>query len=650
MRVVKYLTLAVLLAAVLILSAESRLLYSMNFALSPLQIYYDLELSENDLPLLSDLAEEQNMLLCIADHNMADTQRLTIYANADESVLLEHLHVHCGEFRSLFWKTPVQIRLYPLVCADTSDEAVRVYVFGENRIALERELEKHFTIVSGNVMTQDNAVSIISVGYLAWGLLIFFAFFLSIFDAQAKKRSSFVRILNGASPLKLVGCHIMTEFLILIPLIFIVICITNCYSTVIIELQLLICIGILLFACALPYAVLSSISYKIITQERIVTAKLLNFGYVYKTILLSLTIIVFGLTASIGTTFIQNLKVLHYAENYKNHSFVRIETSEINLLEADEIEEYVKYQELTNLRIEEIYRQYYDSHNALIIEPILQDTETISMIYCNENAVDYINDLFGEYRDELNDRQAVLFLPESIEQKEQYLHSSELLLQQYAGEKWHPEIHIISYTGRKNGFCFMPSEDTMLKIVPDPVVLYCAAAPKEIGALITETKKIPIQGLAFRVDETMLKELESRRDILFEITPINTAIQKNADTSKRLCVALAMICAVFIALNLFASSFLIRMEYRLRAKEYCIKTVLGYTMMQKFGSFLLLSALSILISGAAVTLLQKQLAISPILILGICVGIFLADSATVMLYAVRTERGSIVRCLKGGAL
>lgn len=650
MRVVKYLTLAVLLAAVLILSAESRLLYSMNFALSPLQIYYDLELSENDLPLLSELAEEQNMLLCIADHNMADTQKLTIYANADESVLLEHLQVRCGEFRSLFWKTPVQIRLFPLACADTADEAVRVYVFGENRIALERELEKHFTIVSGNVMTQDNAVSIIFVGYLAWGLLILFAFFLSIFDAQAKKRSSFVRILNGASPLKLVGCHIMTEFLILIPLIFIVICITNCYSTVIIELQLLICIGILLFACALPYAVLSSISYKIITQERIVTAKLLNFGYVYKTILLSLTIIVFGLTASIGTTFIQNLKVLHYAENYKNHSFVRIETSEINLLEADEIEEYVKYQELTNLRIEEIYRQYYDSHNALIIEPTLQDTETISMIYCNGNAVDYINDLFEEYRDELNDRQAVLFLPESIEQKEQYLHSSELLLQQYAGEQWHPEIHIISYTGRKNGFCFMPSDDAMLKIVPDPVVLYCAAAPKEIGALITETKKISIQGLTFRVDETMLKELESRRDILFEITPINTAIQKNADISKRLCVALAMICAVFIALNLFASSFLIRMEYRLRAKEYCIKTVLGYTMMQKFGSFLLLSALSILISGAAVTLLQKQLAISPILILGICVGIFLADSATVMLYAVRTERGSIVRCLKGGAL
>lgn len=650
MRVVKYLTLAVLLAAVLILSAESRLLYSMNFALSPLQIYYDLELSENDLPLLSDLAEKQNMLLCIADHNMADTQRLTIYANADESVLLEHLQVRCGEFRSLFWKTPVQIRLYPLVCADTADEAVRVYVFGENRIALERELEKHFTIVSGNVMMQDNAVSIIFVGYLAWGLLILFAFFLSIFDAQAKKRSSFVRILNGASPLKLVGWHIMTEFLILIPLIFIVICITNCYSTVIIELQLLICIGILLFACALPYAVLSSISYKIITQERIVTAKLLNFGYVYKTILLSLTIIVFGLTASIGKTFIQNLKVLHYAENYKNHSFVRIETSEINLLEADEIEEYVKYQELTNLRIEEIYQQYYDSHNALIIEPILQDTEMISMIYCNGNAVDYINDLFGEYRDELNGRQAVLFLPESIEQKEQYLHSSELLLQQYAGEKWHPEIHIISYTGRKNGFCFTPSEDTMLKIVPDPVVLYCAAAPKEIGALITETKKIPIQGLAFRVDETMLKELESRRDILFEITPINTAIQKNADISKRLCVALAMICAVFIALNLFASSFLIRMEYRLRAKEYCIKTVLGYTMMQKFGSFLLLSVLSILISGTAVTLLQKQLAVSPILILGICVGIFLADSATVMLYSVRTERGSIVRCLKGGAL
>ena len=196
----------------------------------------------------------------------------------------------------------------------------------------------------------------------------------------------------------------------------------------------------------------------------------------------------------------------------------------------------------------------------------------------------------------------------------------------------------------------MPSEDTMLKIVPDPVVLYCAATPEEIGALLTETKKIPIQGLAFRVDETMKQELESREDILFEFTPIGTAIQNNVNESKRLCGALAMVCAVFIALNLFVSGFLIRMEYRLRAKEYCIKTILGYTIMQKFGSFLLLSALSILLSGAAAALLQKQLAVSPVVIFWICIGMFLADATAVLIYAVRTERGSIVQCLKGGAL
>ncbi len=650
MRTVKYLTLAVLLAAVLILSAESRLLYSVNFAFSPLQVYYDLELSEDELPLLSKLADEQGMLLCMTDHKTADTQTLIIYSNADEAALLQRLHVRCGEFRSLFWKIPVQIRLHPLDCADTADDAARVYVIGDNRIALERELEKYFTIVSGNVFTQDNAVSIIAVGYLAWGLLILFAFFLSAFDAQAKKRSSFVRILNGASPLKLVGGHILTEVLIMLPLIFAVLRITDCYSTVIVDTQILLCAMLLLLACISPYAVLSGISYQIITQERIVAAKLLNFGYVYKTILLCLTIIVFGLTASVGTEFFRNLKALHYAEGYQDYSFVKIETSEVDWFATNEIEDYVKYQELTNLRIEEVYRQYYDSHDALIMEPILQDAENIGMIYCNGNAADYIGDLFWEYREELHDKQAVLFLPENVEQTEQYLQSSEQLLQQYAGEQWHPKIHIITYTGRKTGFCFMPSEDTMLKIVPDPVVLYCAVTPEETGALLTETKKIPIQGLAFRVDDTMLQELESREDILYEITPIGAAIQKNADESKRLCGALVLVCAVFIALNLFVSSFLIRMEYRLRAKEYCIKSVLGYTMMQKFGSFLLLSALSVLISGAAVALLQKQLAVSPMLILWICVGMFLADAASVMMYAIHTERGSIVQCLKGGAL
>ena len=148
----------------------------------------------------------------------------------------------------------------------------------------------------------------------------------------------------------------------------------------------------------------------------------------------------------------------------------------------------------------------------------------------------------------------------------------------------------------------------------------------------------------------MLRDLQARDDINFEIIPIGRTVQREFGSVKRICGALALICVVFIALNVFVSGFLIRMEYRLRAKEYCIKTVLGYTMLQKFGSFLTMSVLSILVSIVLVVLLRNQLHIQPTVLALICGGMLIADTVTIFAYAIRTERSSIVNSLKGGAL
>ena len=175
--------------------------------------------------------------------------------------------------------------------------------------------------------------------------------------------------------------------------------------------------------------------------------------------------------------------------------------------------------------------------------------------------------------------------------------------------------------------------------------------PDEIGVPMTDTEKASAAGkIAYLADETMLNDLQARSDIKYEIAPIGKTIYRQFDSTKRICGALAMICAVFAALNLFVSGFLIRMEYRLRAKEYCIKTVLGYTMLQKFGSFLTMSVLSVMVSVVIVILLRHQLNISPVVLAMICGGMLIADTAAVFCYAVRTERSSIVTCLKGGAL
>ncbi|MDE6678359.1 MAG: hypothetical protein K2K02_04895, partial [Ruminococcus sp.] len=80
MRIVKYFTLMILLCAVLILTETTQLMYSVNFAFGSMRAYYELQLVQDDLSVLGDIAEEQNMILCIISNNMTSTQEFDVYS------------------------------------------------------------------------------------------------------------------------------------------------------------------------------------------------------------------------------------------------------------------------------------------------------------------------------------------------------------------------------------------------------------------------------------------------------------------------------------------------------------------------------------------------------------------------------------------
>lgn len=406
----------------------------------------------------------------------------------------------------------------------------------------------------------------------------------------------------------------------------------------------------MVFSSIIPYIKLTSMSYTVITQERLTISRLLNFGYIYKTLLLCMTMAVFSLTVSLGTDFFRYLRVMQFAKEYEDYSIIKIETAEASLLGDIDVDEAMKYMELTNLRIEEIYRKYYDSNHALLIEPYNIHDNQGGIVYCNSNASDYINRLFGEYREKMN-ADVCIFVPDGISETDPIIVNAEkFAIPYYAGMSWNPNIKLIHYHKKETGFYLSAHEDSLLTLIENPIVVYVMRTPEEIGVPISDAQKISVAGMAFQIDDNMLNELQTRSDIRCEIIPIGITIQQQFNQIKRICSALALICAVFIMLNLFVSGFLIRMEYRLRAKEYCIKTVLGYTMLQKFGSFLTMSVMSILVSVVIVVILRNQLKISPILLGIICGDMLLVDTMSIFVYAVRTERSSIVNCLKGSAL
>lgn len=654
MRVVKYLTVTVLLCAVMILAETTQLMYTVNFAFGSLRAYYEIQIVQSDLHKISEIAKQHDVTLCIVDNQMTTKQEFYIYSTANEKDLCDELRIQNGTFKSVFYKKPVRIQIHNIEDYEVSNDTVKLYFTGNHQTELENALESDFIIIGG-VTAQQDPSSMLIVTQIAWGILIVFTFFLSAFDTESKRRISFVRIMNGVSPFKMLLLHIGIEIFAMTGIISVTTALTGLFVTIQFTKQLFIFFGLLILASMIPYFKLTGVSYKIITQERLSIARLLNFGYIYKTVLLCMTMVVFSLTASLGTEFFNSMRILRYVREYEDYSIVKIETAEVSLLGDIDVEQAVKYSELTNLRIEEYYRKYYDSNNALMITPYGltngHNGNRDGFIYCNSNANSYIMRLFGDYQKEIN-ADVCIFVPDDISDDNRVIMTAEKFgIPNYTGMSWNPDIKIIHYSEKKTGFYLSCFQDSLLGLVENPIVVYVMRTPDEVGVPINDTQKVSSNGsMAFCLDNTMLNDLQTNKDIHCEITPIGETVHQQINSVKRICAALGLICVVFVALNIFVSAFLIRMEYRLRAREYCIKTILGYTMLQKFGSFLTMSLLSIMVSIIMVIIFWKQLSITPVILTLICGSMLVIDTLSIFIYAMKTEQSSIVNCLKGGAL
>ena len=182
------------------------MLYTVNFAFGSMRAYYEVQITQEDLPVISELSGQYGIPLCIVDNKMATTQEFDIYSTADESTLVDELQIQFGTFRSVFYKESVQIRFHAFEDYEVPEKPVKLFFVGNQRQDFEKALSAQVSIQVG-IMYQQDASAMLAVIWIAWGILIAFAFFLSAFDAESKRRTSFVRIMNGASPLQILACQ-----------------------------------------------------------------------------------------------------------------------------------------------------------------------------------------------------------------------------------------------------------------------------------------------------------------------------------------------------------------------------------------------------------------------------------------------------------
>ncbi len=117
-------------------------------------------------------------------------------------------------------------------------------------------------------------------------------------------------------------------------------------------------------------------------------------------------------------------------------------------------------------------------------------------------------------------------------------------------------------------------------------------------------------------------------------------------------LTLAGVCLAFLLLlEWIVTGAVIRLEYTINAKELAIKTVLGYSVLQKHRRIFVLTFGTLLLGTLAAILLSRLLSLgSPFWMVSAGVLLTLLELPTILYYVRRTERARLVKILKGGSL
>ena len=640
MKISKYIITFIIIFFALIFFAECHLIYTTNFLFQSNNIYYDIEIhDDNDIKLLNTMAGKDELIICIADikkNYSKQKTKINIYTNAKKDIA-KKFQVLQGEYKSIFINN-VCIKVIPLSQYETKD-ITRVFVYGDEQaqIKFRRIMEENFNIIDGNVTTTSKTDTFYLILNIIQGIIIIFIFVLTLFSVILERKDHFIRIVNGESMVAIIVKSIFKEVIILLFQFSFIFSYLRFYDRLYLTYIDKYFICAITASCILPYLILLKFDYKHIINEQITLSRLLKFSYIYKTVLLTLMIIICVFASKISINFITEYKYYKSAEQFSNYVALQIRANDL-----DPIDNYEDFISETNKKTEEMYEELYYSNS-----PIISDLLSDNIIYCNAHFKNYLFDTLGDLN--IGNEGIFLIIPEGkdVESLERQARS---IVSQIEGLEIKNAIKTIVYNKNIDVISFSHDADSPIITTHNPCIVFNNIEPVLDKTHLKESRKMIIDTILYKKNEKLNEYIKENNSVDYNEINMSESIEYYLSKNRNICCPLILTCIAFIILVLTINTYIVKMEYRINSKEYCLKTILGYTIIQKFGGNILLSAISIFFSGILSFVIFYKNNISSIIIIGLCLLTFIFDFLLICFYSSKIENRSIVKCLKGEAM
>ena len=642
MKTIKYITTFILLLGMLLFNSEYLFVYAFNYASNT--VYASLELNtynsfETKIERLEKIVQSNHINVFTTDINFEQyNAKMIIYTNADNGSIYNFLKIQPMNHKSIFYgnieieihsieEIPPRNKLNVMVLDDSSKYPIFI-----------DELQQVFEISNNKRGIDNNAASFLKPIYAMWFVFLALILFLSLFDIDCKKKSIFIKRIYGESTLKIIFSEIFTDLLINIIIVFVATTVIKQISTISISSVYIYLISLLVVS-AMPYLLLIRFDRSVFLHNNASLKKTISFGYIYKTVLIVITIIVSSyslIQINSLSKIINNYKLI---EGFSDYYLCSVTPDDKELEKVDN-----KAEMLINVRTrtEEIYRKYYHSQNAIIINKLADD----NTIYCNKNAEPYVLNLFGDYIDNNLKADVLCFYP-NITNKDMISFQEDIknTILHIDGASWNPVINYIPYSKEINAVYFT-DEDMMINSITNPCVILCNRTPDEIKSKIDECQK-SFASILYNDIAEIKDYIDSIPEISGTIRSIKEFYQTQHTKHIRIISFFLFISISFFILNIVVCFFIIKMEYRLHAKEYCIKKTLGYSFISKFFSMIRTYLLTSIIGGMSSIIIFKS---DLFIISTICLGVFITDCVAAFYLSLKIENNNIIKCLNGGTV
>lgn len=521
-----------------------------------------------------------------------------------------------------------------------------IYVNGETVAA--RSLRERLDEICENT-SFSKASGFLTVGLImefVWDILILLICVLSIYDVMSQSKDISISLVLGNPVRESIVRNIVIDSIVMTVIFGSVLGVLSLFTAVsehlcffVVHFAVLILINSACFFIAYRFdicQVLKGSNY---------AARLLNFNYGLKFVASAFVISALSFSVTTIFGFYSQIKAYRFMQGYKESSYV-----EINIADVDGTDDTIETIEAQLLKKTEIYYHIRENYGGSFLSADFNilggfengesdDTEKLVMVV-SQNQFEYITECIPELNGKISDEMVTICVPQDFDsQMSMGIKNNEMLDDAIIEKYSSGQIMCLDNGNRDTNYSRGYELANSPVIICVPQALEGKFAPQKVICQISDN------------EFERLSEKYKDSEFVFEKSSVYGQFRHYWNITKAKITIITICTVSLLVFELVIILSIISLEYKVNAKEICIKKIMGRRLLWRVKRLIVIVSVSATGGGLTAWLIGSRFGFAQLSIVCVVTAcVILIEIPLILLKSISTEKNRLVKILKGGAL